>query len=143
MTLRVWDWHREWITSVPLSRMNSLKVRDYRDLYVWQQAMELALEVEAICDRLPRSQWQLASQMRRAANSIHSNIAEGNGRFSRPDYLRHPSIANASLRELQSDLHFLTRHENDAKVKQSLDRSVTVGKLLMRLVSALRGKGGG
>jgi four helix bundle protein len=121
--------------------VNAQKVRDYRDLFVWQQAMELALEVEVICDRLPRSQWQLASQMRRAANSIHSNIAEGNGRFSRPDYLRHLSIANASLRELQSDLHFLTRrNENDAKAKQSLDRSVTVGKLLMRLVSALRGK---
>jgi four helix bundle protein len=89
--------------------MTHPKVRDYRDLLVWQQAMELALEVEVICERLPRSQWQLASQRRRAANSIHSNIAEGNGRFSRPDYLRHLSVANASRRELQNDLHFLTR----------------------------------
>jgi four helix bundle protein len=119
----------------------SAKVRDYRDLFAWQQAMELALEVESICDRLPRSQWQLVSQMRRAANSIHSNIAEGNGRFSLPDYLRHLSIANASLRELQSDLHFLIRrNEGNAKARQALNRSVTVGKLLMRLVSALRQK---
>lgn len=121
--------------------MTRSHVRDYRDLFVWQQAMELALEVEALCERLPRSQWHLASQMRRAANSVHSNIAEGNGRFSRPDYLRHLSIANASLRELQSDLHFLMRrNEGDARTKQALDRSVTVGKLLMRLVSALRRK---
>lgn len=119
--------------------MDSPKVRDFRDLFVWQQAMELALAVEAICERLPRSQWHLASQMRRAANSVHSNIAEGNGRFSRPDYLRHLSIANASLRELQSDLHFVTRRQpTDERPKQALSRSVTVGKLLMRLVGSLR-----
>lgn len=84
-------------------------IRDYRDLVAWQRAMDLAVLVDEICDRLPRKAWKLAAQMQSAANSVHSNIAEGNGRFSTPDYLRHLSMSNASLNELESDLHFLTR----------------------------------
>lgn len=75
-----------------------------------------------------------------ATTETSSSIAEGNGRFSLRDYLRHLSIANASLRELQSDLHFLTRRGAGEPTKRALSRSMTVGKLLMRLVSALRAK---
>ena len=114
-------------------------IRDYRDLLAWQQAIELALLCDAICDRLPRHQWHLSSQIRRAANSVHSNIAEGNGRFSLSDYLRHLSMSNASLRELQSDLHFLSRKNwGDTPTRKALNCSYIVAKLLMKLVASLR-----
>jgi four helix bundle protein len=59
-----------------------------RDIVAWQRAVDLAVLIGALCDRLPRREWELASQMRRAATSVHSNIAEGNGRGSTSDYLR-------------------------------------------------------
>ena len=84
-------------------------IRDYRDLLAWQKAIDLALLIEIICEGLPDTASNLAKQMRSAANSVHSNIAEGNGRFSRADYLRHLSMSNGSLRELESDLYFVAR----------------------------------
>jgi hypothetical protein len=57
-------------------------IRDYRDIVAWQRAIDLAVMISGICDRLPRKEWELASQVRRAALSVHSNIAEGNGRGS-------------------------------------------------------------
>lgn len=58
----------------------SKRIRDYRDLIAWQRAIELAVAIGEICDKLPRKEWELVSQMRRSATSVHNNIAEGNGR---------------------------------------------------------------
>lgn len=84
-------------------------IRDYRDLVAWQQAIELGVDVEVVCDALPRKHWSLASQLRRAANGVHSNIAEGNGRPSSGDYLRMLGLAKSSPNEIESDLHFIAR----------------------------------
>jgi len=114
-------------------------IRDYRDLLVWQKAIELALLCEDVADALPRKAWNLSSQIRRAADSVHSNIAEGNGRFSRADYLRHLSMSNGSLRELESKLHFVTRKYGQTKSTTSALRlSLIVAKLLAGLVRSLR-----
>lgn len=102
--------------------------------------MDLALAVESICDALPTKASYLATQMRRAANSVYSNIAEGNGRFSRADYLRFLSDANASLRELQSDLYFASRRYGTSKhTDAALQLCELVAKLLAGLVRSLRG----
>lgn len=119
----------------------SSAIRDYRDLLAWQKAMDLAVEVDIICDSLPSKHSYLATQMRRAANSVHSNIAEGNGRFSRTDYLRFLSDANASLRELESDLFFVARRFGRTTHTQvALSLSELVAKLIAGLVRSLRGK---
>src|SRR5687767_9839274 len=116
-------------------------IRDYRDLIAWQRAMDLALLVDSICDRLPRSAWKLAAQMRDSANSVHRNIAEGNGRFSTPDYLRHLSISNASLSEVESDLHFVARkYPRIEEAKQALADATSVRRPLWGLIKALRRK---
>ena len=115
--------------------------RDYRDLIVWQAAIVLATDCERLFDHLPRRHWHLITQMRRAANSVYSNIAEGNGRFTLPDYLRHLSMSNASLRELQSDLRFLRAVKAAPRyTRTALDRAAFVEKALMRLVESLRRK---
>src|SRR5690349_3123143 len=80
-------------------------INDYRDLLVWQRAMQLSGACFKIVRSAPR--WQtvgIASQLLDAARSVHSNIAEGHGRPTRKDYLRFVGTAHASLREVESDL---------------------------------------
>ena len=79
------------------------KVRTFRDLIAWQRGMELAQAVYGATARMPESErFGLTNQMRRAAVSIPSNIAEGHGRQSRLDYLKHLRISRGSLAELST-----------------------------------------
>ena len=116
-------------------------IKTYRDLVVWDKAMDLAVAVYQFCEALPpRRFFALASQLRRAAGSIPSNIAEGYGRRSRGDYLRFLSIANGSLCELQTHLLLVRRIENrwDSTVEEILPCTDHVGRLLTRLRRALQ-----
>src|SRR3989442_2311607 len=86
-----------------------MKVKNYRELIVWQKAMDLVEEVYKSSRDFPREEiYALTSQIRRAAVSIPSNIAEGQGRKSRSEFLHHLSIANGSLREVETQT--LTAH---------------------------------
>src|SRR5258705_12883410 len=89
--------------------MDEAPIRDYRDLIVWQKAMELAVTCERVCVELPARASSVATQIRRCSVSIPANIAEGNGRFSRGDYLRHLSIANGGVKEIETHLEFSAR----------------------------------
>jgi len=81
------------------------QVRTFRDLIAWQKAMDLARSVYRATEKMPQSErFGLTNQMRRAAVSVPSNIAEGHGRQSRPDYLKHLRIARGSLGELATQL---------------------------------------
>jgi four helix bundle protein len=74
------------------------QIRTYRELIAWQLGMRLAQMVYLATGRMPRSeQFGLVNQMRRAAVSIPSNIAEGYARASTLDYLKHLRIARGSL----------------------------------------------
>jgi four helix bundle protein len=76
-------------------------VRTYRDLVAWQKAMDLVTLIYRESAVMPDSErFGLTNQMRRSAVSIPSNIAEGHGRQSRADYLKHLRIARGSLGEL-------------------------------------------
>jgi four helix bundle protein len=81
------------------------RTRSYRDLRVWQRAIDLVVETYRLTGMLPKREvYGLASQMQRAAVSIAANIAEGNGRSHRGEYLQHLSIARGSLTELETHL---------------------------------------
>ena len=78
---------------------------DFRELKVWQHAMDLAEEVYRFTATLPAEEkFGLVSQIRRAAVSVPSNIAEGNSRATRGEYLQFLGIARGSLAELQTQL---------------------------------------
>ena len=90
----------------------------YRDLIVWQKSMDLVVEVYKLAEKLPKQEaYGLSDQMRRAAVSIPSNIAEGHGRNSKNDFIRFLSIAQGSRAELETQmdicvrLNFLTTEE--------------------------------
>ena len=116
-------------------------VRSYRDLQTWQKAFTLALECYKLTRRFPRSElYGLAAQVRRAAVSVPANIAEGNGRMSRGDYVRHLRIAHGSLMELEThlllarDLSFLSTRDAE-RVLTTLSE---VGRMLGGLARSLQ-----
>jgi len=81
------------------------KIRNYRDLIVWQKSMALVTEVYSITRLFPKEElYGLISQIRRSAVSIPSNIAGGYGRYSTNDYIRFLQIAIGSLYEFQTQL---------------------------------------
>ena len=82
------------------------KITSYRDLVVWQKAMDLVELSYRLAKRLPPIEnYGLIAQIERSAVSVPANIAEGHGRRHLGDYLHHLSIANGSLMELET--HFL------------------------------------
>jgi four helix bundle protein len=116
-------------------------IRSYRDLIVWQRAMALAEEVYRVTRAFPKEEiYGLTSQMRRAAVSIPSNIAEGQGRQGRGELLQFLSVARGSLAELGTQLTRATRlgfvpAESDQTLNNLL---AEVGRLLNALRNTLR-----
>jgi four helix bundle protein len=79
------------------------QIRDYRDLIVWKEAMEIAELVYSLTRAFPSEEmFGLTSQMRRAAVSIPSNIAEGFGRAQRKLFIQFLRVAQGSLKELET-----------------------------------------
>ena len=82
----------------------------FKKLIVWQKAVELAVQVQDATSRFPNEErYGLSSQMRRAAVSIPSNIAEGYGRVGQRDYVHFLGIARGSAYELQTQVVIATR----------------------------------
>ena len=84
-------------------RVSEYKIRDYKDLLVWQKGIALAKEVYKVTGRFPSEEkFGLISQMRRAAVSVPSNIAEGQARNTRGEFIQFLSHAEGSLAELDT-----------------------------------------
>ncbi|MEO0476603.1 MAG: four helix bundle protein [Planctomycetota bacterium] len=80
-------------------------IRSYRDLNVWQRSVELVEEIYRVSASFPDDErFGLTSQIRRAAVSVPSNIAEGYGRRRTGHYIHHLAIANGSLKEVETQL---------------------------------------
>ncbi len=87
----------------------------FRELIVWQRAMDLAANVHACSRRFPREEmFGLTSQVRRAAVSVPSNIAEGHGRETPADFKHFLRISRGSAQEAQTQLLLAVRFENVA-----------------------------
>jgi len=93
-------------------------IKSYKDLIVWQKGMDLAVNVYQLSDCFPHHElYSLTNQIRRAAVSVPSNIAEGKGRNSKSEYLHFLSIAKGSLLELETQL-ILSNHLGYAENKE-------------------------
>ena len=119
------------------------KTQHFRDLVVWQKSMVLAKEVYEASACLPKAEmFGLRSQMRRAAVSVPSNIAEGHGRLS--DHLLHVFLTQArgSLYELETqiqlsqDLEFLSLKKADPLMSQCKE----ISRMLNGLLAVLKPK---
>ncbi|MGX5844311.1 four helix bundle protein [Mesorhizobium sp. ArgA1] len=116
------------------------KIQSYRDLIVWQQAMDLAVSVYEATRAWPKDElYGLTSQTRRAATSVPANIAEGYGRESRASYQQFLRIAQGSLKELETHLMIAQRAGIASKeaVESLMTNSESVGTLLRLLIRKL------
>jgi four helix bundle protein len=113
----------------------------YRDLRVWQRAMELVVGVYAETRSFPRDElYGLVSQMRRAAVSVPSNIAEGKGRLTDRDRTHFYSQARGSVLELETQiliaqrLEYLSERRGDVLIEVSSE----VGRMLSSLIQRIK-----
>jgi four helix bundle protein len=82
-----------------------MSVKDYRELIVWQKAMDLVEAIYLTTKTFPKEEiYGLTSQIRRAAISIPSNIAEGNGRNTTCDYVHFLGMAYGSVKEVETQV---------------------------------------
>jgi four helix bundle protein len=115
-------------------------IKSFRDLRVWQAGMTLVEHVYRLTESFPRSEtYGLASQMQRAVVSIPSNVAEGHARESSKEYLRHLSVAQGSLAELQTQLEIAVRlrYCSSADVSPLLESGAALSRQLHALRNAL------
>lgn len=115
-------------------------IRSYRDLHVWQRAVELVEEIYRISVLFPdQEKYGLTSQIRRAAVSVPSNIAEGYGRRRTGHYIHHLDIANGSLKEVETQLIIAGRLNfiDKEQAKQGWSLLQETGKMLTGLTRSL------
>lgn len=120
--------------------MDGAPKKSYRDLIVWQRAIETCLSVYKITRQFPREElYGLANQMRRSGVSVPSNIAEGYGRLSREQYRHFLGVAQASNFELQTQL-LIARELGFGEPEQigaAASTSEEVGKMLTAILKKL------
>ena len=116
------------------------QVRDYRDLIVWQEAMDIAELVYSLTRMFPKDEaFGMTSQMRRSAASVPANIAEGYGRAQRKSFIQYLRIAQGSLKELETHAQLSARvglmPGND--LATLMDRCQTLGRRLVMFMRSL------
>lgn len=115
----------------------------YSELVVWQKAMDLVTDIYKITAVFPSEErFGLSSQIRRAAVSIPSNIAEGHGRKSTASYLNFLAIAFGSLMELETQIQIAVRLDYiyEEKAIALLAQTDEIGKMLSGLKRSLSEK---
>ena len=116
-------------------------VKSFEDLRVWQEAMALAESVYAICKQLPKDEmYGLASQMKRSAVSIASNIAEGSERNGSKELLHFLYIAKGSLAELQTQVMLARRIEFIGDITRVMGAIDKLSRGLSSLIKSIQYK---
>ena len=116
-------------------------MKSFRDLRVWQKAMDLVEKVYLLTQKFPREEtYGLTNQIRRAVVSIPSNISEGHTREHIIEYLHHLSVAQASLAELETQLEIANRLKYIApdQFKGGLREIDSLAKQMYALRNSLR-----
>ena len=120
-----------------------MTIKSFRDLRVWRAAVDVVESVYRLTQGFPKQEaYGLTSQIRRAAISIPSNIAEGHTREHNKEFLHHLSVAQASLAELETQLEIAKRLEyiTSEELSQVLQQLSSVGRQLYALRNSLLSK---
>ena len=123
--------------------MNGANIQSYRDLLVWQQAMDLAVLSYALTRRFPREElFGLTSQIRRSAASAAANIAEGHGRENSGSFIQFLRIAQGSLKETETHLLLAERIGllKPAELKPAMQKCDEIGRMLRSLIRVIQDK---
>jgi len=116
-------------------------VRSFRDLTVWQKSMQMAVTVYRLTREFPKEEtYGLSSQMRRAAVSIPSDIAEGHGRLNTGEYRQFLGVARGSNFELQTQLEIARAlGTGDSKLLNETEGlSHEVGKMIYGILERIK-----
>ncbi len=116
-------------------------VKDYRDLIVWQKAMDLVETIYRTTAAFPREEiYGLTSQIRRAAISIPSNIAEGNGRNTTRDYVHFLGMAYGSVKEVETQVLIAERlrYINSSDSNRLVQMTTEIARLISGLANSLK-----
>ena len=118
--------------------------KHYKDLIAWQKAMDLVQGVYDATDEFPKREiYSLTDQIRRAAVSIPSNIAEGQAHFSNREFLHFLRHSRGSLAELETQLLIAQRRKylSDARASLLLKLADELSRILSGLINSLRERG--
>jgi len=116
-----------------------MKTKSFRDLIVWQKSYKLVLEIYKITKGFPKSEiYGLSQQMRKAAVSIPSNIAEGYGRKHKAEYQQFLSIAYGSLLEVETQYSLAVDLKYVSKCESIENLLKEVGAMLYRMLNPNR-----
>ena len=121
----------------------SKAITSYRDLVVWQRAMALVSAIYKLTRTFPESErFGLTAQIRRAAVSIPSNIAEGQGRLATKEFRQFLGVARGSLKELETQLLISINlaYAGAEEADDCLELADEVGRMLNALIKALERK---
>ncbi len=116
-------------------------IQSYRDLPVWQDAMDLAVAVYDVTRTFPKDEtYGLTAQLRRAAVSVAANIAEGHGREQTRAFIQFLRIAQGSLKETETHMYLAERVGILASETTSslIDRCDSLGRRLRALILSLQ-----
>ena len=123
-----------------MDRGDFMYLQSYKEFTVWQKSMDLAVEIYRIVEFLPKTEtYSLSDQMRRAAVSIPSNIAEGQGRNSTREFIKFLAIARGSRCELETQLQLCNRigYLTEDETKTALNLCEEVSRMLNVLIKKL------
>ncbi len=113
----------------------------FKDLVVWQKAMEMVTEVYKLTDSFPKREvYSLTDQIRGAAVSVPSNIAEGQAHHNNREFVHFLRHSSGSLAELETQLHIAERlgYADTTPVERILQRVNEVGRILNGLIGSIR-----
>jgi four helix bundle protein len=120
--------------------VRNIMVKSYKDLIVWQKAMDLVMLVYQATKGFPKDElYGLTNQIRRAAVSIASNIAEGQARNSSAEFLHFLSIAKGSLAQVETQLLIAQRldYMDDDLLTEILSVQIEVNKMINGLMGKI------
>ena len=125
--------------SITWSLFNNKQMKSHKDLTVYKTSIDLVVAVYNLSKKFPvEERYGLTSQLRRAAVSIPSNIAEGAARNSKKEFIRFLYISLGSLAEVETQMEIAGRLKFISENKELEEQSIYIRRMLLKLIQSLK-----